>query len=177
MSLKPAPSDERLKKVEGILFDCDGVLTDGGLLYDEAGTRLLRFHARDGFGLAIFAKVAGLKVGILSGRPTDIAEKRFAELGVGAFKGKSKDKYQDALQMCTDLGIAPEQTAFVGDDIPDMGAYRAVGLKVAVGNACPELKEAADWVLTTAGGQGAAREICEAILKAKGQWQAMLERR
>jgi len=177
MTTKPPPSNDILKNIEGILFDCDGVLTDGGLLYDENGTRLLRFHARDGFGLAIFAKVAGLKVGILSGRPTDIAERRFAEIGVGAFKGRSKDKHNDALQMCKDLGISPENTAFVGDDIPDMPAFRAVSLKVAVGDASPELKDAADWILETAGGQGAAREICETILKARGDWQAMLERK
>ena len=66
---------------------------------------------------------------------------------------------------------------FPGDDIPDMPAFRAVGLKVAVGNSSPELKEAADWILQTAGGQGAAREICETILKARGDWQAMLERK
>ena len=79
--------------------------------------------------------------------------------------------------MCKTLGIAPQKTAFLADDIPDLGAYRALGLKVAVADACPEIKEAADWILETPGGQGAARELCEIILKARGDWQAMLEKR
>ncbi len=174
MTTKPAPKKEILERIEGILFDCDGVLTDGGLLYDERGTRLLRFHARDGFGIALFTKKAGLKIGILSGRPTTVAEKRFKEIGVGAFKGGSKDKYHDSLQLCQELNIDPNHTAFVGDDIPDLPAFKALGLKVAVGNACQELKEEADWILETPGGQGAAREICEAILKARGDWQSLL---
>ena len=168
---KSAPDATRLQSIEGILFDCDGVLTPGDLLYDEKGGRLLRFHARDGVGLAIFCKRVGLKAGILSGRPTDIAEKRFAELGVQSFIGGSRNKYDDALKMCEARNIAPENTAFVGDDIPDLVAFRAVGLKVAVNDATDEVKEAADWILKTPGGYGAAREICEPILRARGDWQ------
>ncbi len=177
MTTKLPPSNDILNSIQGILFDCDGVLTDGGLLYDQNGNCMLRFHARDGFGLAIFSKVAGLKAGVLSGRPTAIAEKRFGEIGVTAFKGSSKDKYNDSLQLCEELSIEPEKTAFVGDDIPDLPAFRAVGLKVAVGNASEEVKQAADWILQSDGGQGAAREICETILRARGDWQAMLERK
>ena len=77
--------------------------------------------------------------------------------------------------MCESLDIAPSRTAFVGDDIPDLEAFKAVGLKVAVNNACPELQDAADWILQTPGGYGAAREVCETILKARGDWQRMLQ--
>jgi YrbI family 3-deoxy-D-manno-octulosonate 8-phosphate phosphatase len=172
---KCAPDATRLQSIEGVLFDCDGVLTPGDLIFDERGGRLLRFHARDGVGLAIFCKRVGLKAGILSGRPTDIAEKRFAELGVQSFMGGSRNKYEDALKMCEALDIAPENTAFVGDDIPDLAAFRALGLGVAVNDAADEVKEAADWILQTRGGYGAAREICEAILRARGDWQTSAE--
>lgn len=172
---KAAPAQPILAALEGILFDCDGVLTPGDLFFDEKGARLLRFHARDGVGLALFCKSANLKAGILSGRPIHIAERRFAQLGVTGFKGNSRNKYEDALAMCEELGISPEHTAFVGDDLPDLGAFRAVGLKIAVNDAVPELVDAADWVLNTPGGFGVAREICEAVLKARGDWQRLLK--
>jgi len=172
---KPAPAEHILTSLEGILFDCDGVLTSGDLFFDENGTRLLKFNARDGVGLALFCKRFNLKAGILSGRPIDIAENRFKQLGVSGFVGNSRNKYEDALTMCKNLGISPEKTAFVGDDIPDLAAFRAVGLKISVNDASAELKDAADWILETPGGAGVAREICETILKARGDWQRMLK--
>ena len=79
--MRKIPTNDILSKVELIVLDCDGVLTDRGLLYDDTGKRLLRFDARDGFGLALFTRHSGKKAAILSGRPTDIAHHRFAELG------------------------------------------------------------------------------------------------
>ena len=173
--IKPPPSQDVLTSLEGIIFDCDGVLTTGDLFYSEQGTRWLRFNARDGLGLAVFCKRFHLKAGILSGRPTDIAEQRFGELGLSSFMGNSRNKYEDVLKMCSEIGISPQRTAFIGDDIPDLEAFRAVGLKVAVNDACEELQEAADWILTTRGGHGVAREVCETILKARGDWSRMLQ--
>ncbi len=164
----------RLARCDAVIFDCDGVLTDGGLYYDQDGNRSLRFHARDGVGLAMFCKKAGLGAGVLSGRPADVARRRFAELGVKAFVGPCHDKFAGARSVCDQLGVSPERCAFVGDDLPDLGGFRAVGVKVAVADAAPEMLEAADLILRTAGGHGAAREICETILKARGLWQELV---
>ena len=174
MSSKPAPASDRLLAVQGLIFDCDGVLTDRGLFYDERGTRILRFDARDGFGLALWRK-AKLSAAILSGRPTDIASSRFAELGVNPIVGRCRDKRKGVQDICQEMGIAPEHCAFIGDDLPDLAGYSQVGLRIAVADAAPELIEASDWVLDASGGHGAAREVCETILKVRGDWGAWVE--
>lgn len=166
---------ERLRNLQGIVFDCDGVLTNSELLYDQHGTRLLSFHAKDGFGLAMLCKRHKFPAAVLSGRPTDIAEHRFRELGVREFYAHARDKAAVFLDICSGWGIDPAECAHVGDDIPDLYAFGVAGLKIAVADAAPEVKDAADCVTTTAGGHGAVREICEAILKAHGAWQEMLE--
>ena len=174
MTAKPAPARERLLAIRGLIFDCDGVLTDRGLFYDERGTRILRFDARDGFGLALWRR-AKLSAAILSGRPTDIASSRFAELGVNPIKGRCYDKRQGVLDVCNEMEVEPQHCAFIGDDLPDLAAYSQVGLRIAVADAAPEIIEAADWVLHASGGHGAAREVCETILKVHGDWQAWVE--
>ncbi len=174
MSPKPAPEAAKLQAIEGVIFDCDGVLSDGGLFYDEQGSRTLRFDARDGFGLALWRK-AKLSAAILSGRPTDIASERFRELGVNPIIGRCHDKRKGVRDICGEMGVAPEHCAFVGDDLPDLPAFSQVGLRIAVANAAPEVHEAADWILEASGGHGAAREVCETILKARGDWDAWVE--
>ena len=171
MSSKPTPDSARLEAVEGIIFDCDGVLTDRGLFYDERGTRILRFDARDGFGLALWRK-AGLRAAILSGRPTDIASERFTSLGLAPIVGRCHDKRQGVIDVCEQMGLSPSACAFVGDDLPDLPAFSQVGLRIAVADAAPEIHQAADWILEARGGHGAAREICETILKLRGDWAA-----
>ncbi|MEE2959445.1 MAG: HAD family hydrolase [Myxococcota bacterium] len=163
------PPLEKLERIEAIFFDCDGVLTDGGLFYSDSGDRWLKFSAKDGIGLALWNR-ASLKSAIISGRPIDIAQARFSELGVHAIHGKCHDKEEMVKQVCRDLNVSPEKSAFVGDDIIDLAAFKAVGLRIAVNDAVIELKEKADWILTSQGGQGAARECCETILRAQGKW-------
>jgi len=174
MSSKPVPDNDRLKAIQGLIFDCDGVLTDRGLFYDERGTRLLRFDARDGFGLALWRK-ANLRAGILSGRPTDIASERFSSLGVEPIMGRCHDKREGVQALCKKMGVLPENCAFVGDDLPDLPAFSQVGLRIAVADAAPEVLNAADWILKASGGHGAAREICETILTLRGDWNAWVE--
>ena len=175
MTMK-TPSPEQLREVELIVLDCDGVLTDRGLFYDENGTRLLRFDARDGFGLALFTRYSGKKAAILSGRPTDVAHHRFAELGLHPIRGKSRDKAKDVLDICKELTINPANTAFVGDDLPDLPAMAQVGMAISVADAAPEVKAVTQWHLASKGGHGAIREVCETILKATGQWQSWLSK-
>jgi len=158
-----------LNNIRAIVMDCDGVLTPGDIIYDQEGNRLLRFHARDGVGIAVAARV-GLKLGILSGRSTDIAERRFAEIGVTAFIGHCRDKKEGLFEICKKLDVPPDHTAFVADDVPDLAAFAVVRLKVAVRNSAPEILNAADLILQTDGGHGAVRELCEAVLKSQGKW-------
>ena len=172
--MRKIPTNDILSKVELIVLDCDGVLTDRGLLYDDTGKRLLRFDARDGFGLALFTRHSGKKAAILSGRPTDIAHHRFAELGLHPIKGRSRDKAKDVLSICAELEVSPERTAFVGDDLPDLPAMAKVGLAISVADAAPEVRAVTHWHLEAKGGHGAIREVCETILKATGDWQSWL---
>lgn len=149
------------------------MLTPGDLLYDETGRRLLRFNGRDGLGLALLCRTE-VKVAILSGRPTDIAEARHRELGVRYFVSNAPDKHKAVLSLCHTMDIPPDRCAFMGDDLPDLGGFRACGLGIAVKDAALELKRAADWVTRQHGGKGAVREVCEAILRARGDWQVWL---
>lgn len=175
MLTKPAPSVGSLNNIDAVVFDCDGVLTDRGLLYDETGKRLLRFDARDGFGIALWCR-SGFKASILSGRPIDIAEKRFSELGMTQLQGSCHDKRGAMQSLCETWNLDPQRVAFVGDDLPDLPAFSVVGLKIAVQDAALELQTAADWVLHAKGGFGAAREVCETLLKARGTWQQWVEK-
>lgn len=167
-----SPPESQLQALRAVVFDCDGVLTPGDLYYDEHGRRLLRFHARDGFGLALLCR--HLEVGVLSGRPTDIAEQRLRELGVKHFAAKCRDKAAGLVAMCAAMQVEPQQCAFVGDDLPDLPGFASAGLAIAVGDAAPEVRQAADWVTHAHGGVGAVREVAETILKARGDWQRWL---
>jgi len=173
--MKGPPSDAILRGLQGLFLDCDGVLTDGRLPYSEEGRRTLNFHARDGFGLAMLARTE-VKIAVISGRGADIAEKRHRELGVEHFIGRSHNKFKAVGELCDELAIDPRRVAFVGDDLPDLRAFAACGLKIAVADAAPEVVEAADWLLQTPGGGGAVREVCETLLKARGDWQKTLAR-
>lgn len=167
---KGPPTGATLAALEGLILDCDGVVTPGDLYYDETGRRILRFHVKDGLVLALLCRQTGLPVGVLSGRPSDIAEQRMRELGVRAFVGQCRDKAEGAVAMCQELRIAPERCAYVGDDIPDLAAFSVVGLRVAVADAAAEVRDAAHWITEAKGGKGAVREVGEAILKARGDW-------
>jgi 3-deoxy-D-manno-octulosonate 8-phosphate phosphatase (KDO 8-P phosphatase) len=169
-----APPTAVLTQLQAVVLDCDGVLTPGDLFYAPDGGRLLRFSSRDGFAMALLCRTE-VAVGVLSGRPVDIAQARLQELGVRSFAGQVRDKAVGLQQMCKELGVDPQHTAFVGDDLPDLAAFYVAGLRVAVADAAPEVLEAAHWITKAPGGHGAVREVCEAILKARGAWQNYLD--
>ena len=173
--IEARPTSQRLLSLRALVFDCDGVLTPGDLYYDDTGRRILRFNSKDGFALALLCR-SGISVGVLSGRPTDIAERRMRELGVRAFVGQCRDKADGLARMCDDFDVDLHDCAFVGDDLPDLPAFDVAGLSIAVADAAPEVIDHAQWVTEKAGGQGAVREICEAILKARGDWQRFLHK-
>lgn len=164
----------RWAKIKLICLDVDGVLTDGGLTFDEDGRLLQTFNVRDGFGL-VAARRSGLSVAWISGRPSKVAERRFKELDLQHCILACADKAAAIRGLQRQHNIRPEECCFVGDDLPDLPAFTVVGLKIAVADAVTEVKERADYVTEANGGRGAVREVVEIILAAQGKWMALLD--
>jgi 3-deoxy-D-manno-octulosonate 8-phosphate phosphatase (KDO 8-P phosphatase) len=166
------------RRIRLVGLDVDGVLTDGGIyLGDVAGAPIefKRYDIQDGLGV-VFLRSAGIKVIICTGRVSESVRLRAAELQVDALAQDAQARKLPAfLRICEELGVSPEEAAFVGDDFPDMGIFRVVGLPVAVGNAVPEIRQAARLHLVNGGGRGAVREFAEALLRARGEWEQVTE--
>lgn len=160
-------------RIRAIVFDVDGVLTDGGIVYGPRGEWKV-FNVHDGHGFTM-ARQAGLKLALLSGRRADVVERRAKDLGAVVVQGAER-KGAALDRVLKKLGVKAEETCYVGDDVVDLPAMRKVGFPVAVADAVPEVKEAACWITTRRGGRGAAREVIERILKARGQWPTLMER-
>jgi len=145
-------------------MDCDGVLTDGRLYFSARGEELKVFHVRDGQGLTLWHR-AGFQSGIISGRDAgDIIRKRADELGIKYVYVKSSDKIADFEKIIADGGVTPDQVAFVGDDVGDLGLMKLVGFAIAVADAVTDVREAADYVTEASGGQGAIREVVDLLI-------------
>ncbi len=165
--------DERLAAVRLIAMDVDGVLTDGRITWsciDLSGQETLfeskSFSARDGLGMGL-ARAAGLELAWITGRRSAIVEKRAAELGgVHLFQGV-RDKSAILGLLMDRLGLAPEQVLYIGDDLNDLPAFGAAGVRVAPSDGAEEVRLQADWVTAAAGGEGVAREVIEAALFAQ----------
>lgn len=160
-----AETIEAARKVRLLLLDCDGVMTDGRLYFSATGAELKVFDVQDGQGIVSWIR-AGYRVGIISGRNSPIVQRRAEELGIDLVYQSVKNKLETAQQIFSETGITAEETAFVGDDIPDIELIEHVGLGVAVANAVPEVKAAADHVTDKSGGRGAVREVIELLIAA-----------
>ena len=160
-------------------LDVDGVMTDGGIYLGDAGGSALefkRYDIQDGLGIR-FLRDAGLRLAIVTGRVSESVRLRAAELEIDDVAQDAQARKLPAfLRILRRHGVAPHEAAFVGDDWPDMGILRVVGLPVAVSNAVPEVKRACAVRLERAGGRGAVREFAELLLKARGDWEAVTER-
>lgn len=161
---------DRCRNIELIVADVDGVLTDGGIIFDNQGIEIKRFHSRDGFGIKLWRR-AGFRFGIITARTSQIVKVRAAELGVDLLRQGFEDKLPAARQMMAELRLAPGQVAYIGDDLPDLPVMRSVGLPIAVADAVDEVRASAVYVTQALGGQGAVREAIEAVFKAKGVWE------
>ncbi|MGZ8411122.1 MAG: KdsC family phosphatase [Gemmatirosa sp.] len=177
----PALDAERALRVKWVGLDVDGVLTDGGIyLGDVAGERMefKRYDIQDGLGI-LMLRMAGVKVAIVTGRVSESVRLRAAELGVDDLVQDPKARKLPALKrIAAERGIGLDEMAFLGDDLPDVGVLREVGLPVAVGNATDDAWRAARGGvrLTRRGGNGAVREFAELLLRARGQWDEVTER-
>jgi 3-deoxy-D-manno-octulosonate 8-phosphate phosphatase (KDO 8-P phosphatase) len=163
------------RRVELILSDVDGVLTDGGIWYDNQGVELKCFHIRDGMGVRLWQQ-AGFKFGVLTARTSHIVKLRAGELGIDIVRQGFEDKLPVAQEIIRECRLKPQQVCYIGDDLTDLPVIRHVGLGIAVGDAAVEVRAAAAYVTRLPGGRGVAREVVETILKAKGRWDDVIQR-
>ncbi|MCG8653375.1 MAG: HAD hydrolase family protein [Pirellulales bacterium] len=156
-----------------ILSDVDGVMTDGRIIYDNSGMETKRFHVHDGLGVKLWQK-SGFRFGILTARSSDIVLRRAQELGVAHLRQGQNDKVVAAKEMIQQFGCQPSQVCYVGDDLPDIGVMRMVGLAVCPADAAHDARNAAHWILRSRGGEGVLRELIERLLRAKHRWEEHL---
>jgi 3-deoxy-D-manno-octulosonate 8-phosphate phosphatase (KDO 8-P phosphatase) len=167
--------DDILKQIQMVLLDVDGVLTAGEIIYSDNGDQLKVFNVKDGIGIRLL-KEAGLQVGIITGRKGKALRHRCLNLGIDLIYDGVRDKLNVLETVTQRTGVAPAAMAYVGDDLPDLPIMKAVGLAVAVADAHELVRNCAHIVTKAPGGRGAVREISEAILKAQGQWDALIHR-
>lgn len=158
-----------------VIFDVDGVLTDGHLIFGDDGQEYKAFHSRDGHGMKMLQH-SGVEVGIITGRSSKVVEHRMANLGIQHVYQGQLDKLPAFEKLIAKLNFSPEQVAYVGDDVVDLPIMLRVGLAVAVADAHPLVIRHAHWQTPHAGGQGAARDICEMIMEARGSLETELQR-
>ena len=162
---EPKPT---LAGVRLVITDVDGVLTDGGIYYDDTGECLKRFHVRDGLGIRLLEE-NGVRVAVLSGRDSATLRKRLVDLGVTLHQFGVKDKAAGCRELMAQAGVSASETACIGDDSIDLPAFAACGLSYAVADAPAYVKARASGSLSTRGGEGAFRELADAILLAQGK--------
>ena len=164
----------KASKIRLVVFDVDGVLTNGSLVFGENGNEYKIFHVHDGLGL-VMLKDAGFHVAVISARTSTIVTERMAALGIDLIYQGQKNKRLTLNSLMQELNITKAGTAYIGDDLVDLPAMSQAGLAIAVANAHPRVIADADWVTTKAGGEGAVREICELLLEAQGLLEACYE--
>lgn len=155
-------------RLQLLALDVDGVLTDGSIYYGDGGRELKAFNIKDGLGIKLLQR-AGIAVAIITGRQSDIVERRARELGIADIIQGREDKLTALNALCEAKNLALDQCAYMGDDLPDLAAVVAAGLGLTVSDASEAVRRVADWVSEAPGGRGAVREACEAILEARGQ--------
>lgn len=165
----------KVKKLRLVVFDVDGVLTNGEIILDHRGEELKIFNVQDGFGIVLLRK-AGLKTAVISARSAPAVKARLEDLKVDKIIQDASPKLPAYQALLEEFGLSDEHVCFIGDDLPDLAVLKRVGFAVTVANAVPEVKKAADYITKNSGGRGAVREVVELILKAKGEWKAVLDR-
>jgi 3-deoxy-D-manno-octulosonate 8-phosphate phosphatase (KDO 8-P phosphatase) len=179
MPLPLAEIEDRARRISLLLMDCDGVLTDGSVIYtadgEQAHEQTKVFHIHDGQGLRL-AKQAGLQLGLISGRNSVAVAVRARELGFDyVFQGVA-DKLAIYEELCQSAQFDHSDIAYIGDDLPDLPLLRRVGLAIAVADAVPEVHTQAHFITQKPGGRGAVREAIEMLLKAQEKWDTVMWR-
>ena len=156
------PDPQILAAIRLVVFDVDGVFTDGRFYLANDGTESKAFHTQDGYGVRRLLG-CGIEVAVISGRSSKAVDRRMQELGVRQVYQGCKDKVQQFEQLLEQLDLRAENAAYVGDDIPDLQLLGMVALPIAVANAVDEVRQASAWVTRASGGAGAVREVCDLI--------------
>lgn len=165
----------RAERIRLVIFDVDGVLTDGKLYFDEAGREYKCFHARDGHGIKLL-RSTGVESAVISGRQAASVSRRMENLGIDLVFQGVEDKLGVFQSICRNLQLSPEEIAHVGDDLLDLPVMRRVGLSVAVADANDAILPYAHWKTRNPGGSGAAREVCDLIMEAQQTLTGVIER-
>ncbi len=169
----PMSLDDRARAVRMIVFDIDGVLTDGSLFYGDDGQEYKAFNSRDGHGIKML-RASGVEAGIITGRTSQVVLHRARNLGISRIFQGAHDKLTAFEALLRDMDLAPEHIAYMGDDIVDLPVLRRCGLAITVPDAPPEVVARCHLVSRAHAGRGAAREVCELIMRAQGTWAAQL---
>ena len=167
--------EAKLQRIELILSDVDGVLTDGGLIFDQSGGEFKRFHVRDGLGIKLWQR-AGYPFGLVTARTSNIVKLRATELGVDIVRQGHEEKLPIVQKILEDRQLSPEQLCYIGDDLADLACVQLAGVGATVSDGAQELKESADIVTDLAGGRGAVRELVETILRRQQRWTELVRR-
>ncbi len=165
--------EKKLAQLKILAMDVDGVLTDGSLNLSKDGEIFKRFDAKDGLGMSI-AQRQGLEIVFITGRLSPIAKRRAQELGVKTVFEQAQDKATVLRQLVVDRKLSLANIGYIGDDLIDLPALSIAGVSFAPNDGAPDVTRRVDYVATRQGGKGAVREIIEAILKAQGLWEAVV---
>jgi 3-deoxy-D-manno-octulosonate 8-phosphate phosphatase (KDO 8-P phosphatase) len=164
---------ERASKIKLIVFDVDGVMTDGRLILGDDGQEYKSFSSHDGLGMKLL-KASGVDMAIITGRTSNVVVKRAENTGVSHFYQGVEDKLGAFLDLVKQTGLTPEQCAFMGDDVVDLPPMRRCGLAVTVPAAPLLVKQHAHFVTSCEAGRGAVRELCELVMQAQGTYETQM---
>ena len=177
-ALKPEAAAMRLTRkslqIKLLVFDVDGTLTDGSLWYGPDGETMKQFHVRDGHGI-VMARLANMPTAFLTARTSKILEVRAAELKIAHVMQGQRNKGEALAALCAQLKVAPENCAYMGDDVNDIPAMKLAGFASCPADAVDEVKAVVDYVAAKNGGHGAAREVIELLLKWSQRWQGAMD--
>jgi 3-deoxy-D-manno-octulosonate 8-phosphate phosphatase (KDO 8-P phosphatase) len=165
----------KIRLIRLLILDVDGVMTDGRIIMDYAGREIKNFDVKDGHGIKVLMRY-GIDVVLVTGRRSTVVEHRARDLGISEVHQGVTNKLEIADTILRNRSLNYEHIAFVGDDIVDISLLRRVGFSAAVADAAEDVKKCADYVTVRRGGRGAVREVCEVILKAKGEWTDVAKR-
>ena len=165
----------KIRLIRLLVLDVDGVMTDGRIIMDYAGREIKNFDVKDGHGIKVLMRY-GIDVILVTGRRSDVVEHRARDLGISEVHQGVTNKLEISDTIIRNRSLNYEHIAFIGDDIVDIPLLRRVGFSAAVADAAEDVRKCVDYVTIRKGGRGAVREVCEVILKAKGEWTDVAKR-
>ena len=166
---------DRLAKIRLLLLDVDGILTDGRIIYDHDGVESKMFDVKDGHGLKLIQR-AGIRVGIITGRSSEVVALRARELGIDIVYQGAKEKMVPYREILENLGVKDDEVAYMGDDLVDLPVLTRVGFSATVADAVEDIKQYVHYVAQKKGGRAAVREVCDLLLKESGKWSEVTRR-